>query len=116
MRRHIALPKHFGAKISGRALAGITDPGYNRSLITRLCRDLASLPLYDPAGDTPATTGSSIHLSRGTREVFSRVPAQSFSSCSYGRGGGVGRGLGVGLILPAVGVGVAVAVAVAVGV
>src|SRR5205823_550226 len=86
----------------------------------------ASLPLQSLAGDTPATTDhQSTFATRGTREVFSRVPAQLFSSCSYGRGGGVGYGLGVGLGLGgtvgvdvgvAVGVCVAVAVAVAVAV
>src|SRR5437867_12740371 len=72
---------------------------------------VARLPLQSLAGDTPATTDPSIHLSRGTREVFSRVPAQLLSIFSYGRGGGVGYGLGVGLVL-----GVSVGVNVGVGV
>ena len=129
-----------------RKSRGACDPGKTRSpgaaqgratLITRF-RQASAWRARQPSRTNaspgePATAGSRrrhachyrslIHLSRGTREAFSRVPPQSFSSCSYGRGGGVGCGLCVGLGLGGtvgvdvgVGVGVCVAVAVAVGV
>jgi hypothetical protein len=124
-----AAPKAFGA--ATHCFAG--DPPSRARPPFGPTLPVASLPLQSLAGDppspsfgvasTPATTDSSIHLGLGTREVCSRVPAQSCSSCSYGRGGGVGYGLGVGLGLGGtvgvdvgVAVGVCVAVAVAVGV
>src|SRR5439155_6856308 len=81
-------------------------------------RSNSALPAFGSQADTPATTDhQSTFATRGTREVFSRVPAQLFSSCSYGRGGGVGYGLGVGLGLGGpVGVDVGVAVGVVVAV